>query len=74
MIIEIAGVKIQYTSIPGLQEEIKAELARLETRLKIVAEEHGRLRRSYRGLRKVLEGKKSRPKQPATPAPQFSSM
>jgi len=68
MIIEIAGVKIHYTSIPELQDAIKAELAKIETRLKRVAEEHKRLSRSYRGLKQVLEGKKSRAKQSAAPA------
>jgi hypothetical protein len=69
MIIEIASVKIHYTSIPELQDAIKAELAKIETRLKKVAEEHKRLSRAYRGLKQVLEGKKSSTKQPAATAP-----
>jgi hypothetical protein len=68
MIIEIAGVKIQYASFSELEGTIKAELAKIETRLKKVAEEHKRLRRAYRGLKQALEGKKSRAKQHAASA------
>ena len=68
MIIKIAGVKIQYTSFPELEGAIKAELAKIETRLKKVADEHKRLRRVYWGLKQALEGKKSRAKQHAASA------
>jgi len=69
MIIKIAGIKIQYASMPELHDAVKYEFSRIETRLKRVAEEHKRLRRAYRGLKQVLEGKKSRAKQPAAAAP-----
>jgi len=68
LIIKVAGVKIQYTSFAELEGAIKAELAKIETRLKRVAEENKRLRRAYRGLKQALEGKKSRARQPAASA------
>jgi predicted component of type VI protein secretion system len=68
VIINIAGVKVQYTSFSELEGAIKAELAKIETRLKRVAEEHNRLRRAHRGLKQVLEGKKPRAKQPVASA------
>ena len=68
MIIKIAGVKIQYTTFSELEGAIKAELAKIETRLTKIAEENKRLRRAYRGLKQALEGKKSRAKQPAATA------
>jgi hypothetical protein len=70
MEIEIAGIKIHYKSIPELQEAIKAELARIEARLKKVTEESDRLHHAYRALKQVLEGKKSPPKQPPATTPQ----
>ena len=68
MIIKIAGVKIQYTSFAELEGAIKAELTKIETRLKKIAEKNKRLRRAYRGLKQALEGNKSRAKQPAASA------
>jgi hypothetical protein len=68
MIIKIAGVKIQYASFSELEGAIKAELAKIETRLNKISEENKRLRRTCRGLKQALEGKKSRAKQPAAPA------
>ncbi len=68
MIIKIAGVKIQYTSFSELEGAIKAELVKIETRLKKIAEEHKRLSRAYRALKQALEGKKPHAKQPAAPA------
>jgi hypothetical protein len=69
VIIKIAGVKVQYASFAELEGAIKAELSRIETRLKKIAEENKRLRRAYRGLKQALEGKKSRVKQPAATVP-----
>jgi hypothetical protein len=68
LIIKVAGVKIQYTSFAELEDAIKVELTKIETRLKKIAEENKRLRRAYRGLKQALEGKKSRTKQPAASA------
>jgi len=58
VIIKIAGVKVQYASFAELEGAIKAELAKIETRLKKIAEKNKRLRRAYRGLKQALEGKK----------------
>ena len=57
MIIKIAGVKVQYASFAELEGAIKAELAKIETRLKKIAEENKRLRRASRGLKQALEGR-----------------
>ena len=69
MIIKIAGVKIQYASFSELEDAIKAELAKIETRLKKIAEKNKRLRRAYLGLKQAIEGKKSRAKQSAATVP-----
>lgn len=53
-IIDIGGVKVQYSSLQELGVSAKKALAEVEEKLIKLAREHKRLRRARRALKKML--------------------
>jgi chromosome segregation ATPase len=64
----ISGVVIKYASINGLQEAVKAELAKIEQRLEKLEKEQKQLRRQRRGLKTALEGRAPKTPESVPPA------
>ena len=67
MKLTISGVVIN-ASINGLQEAVKAELAKIEQRLEKLDKEQKLLRRQRRGLKVALDGRASKKAASTMPA------
>ena len=67
-IIEIGGVKINYSSLQGLGKAIEDELARTDVKLVAAVRELKKLRRAQRALKQMLGSQKTKPAQPASAA------
>jgi cell division protein ZapA (FtsZ GTPase activity inhibitor) len=63
----INGVVINYATINGLQEAVKAHVEKLDRRLEKLDKEQKHLRRQRRGLMTALNGRAPRKSASATP-------
>ena len=66
--IDIGGVKINYSSLQGLGKAIEEELAKTNARLAAAVKELKKLRRAQRALKQMLGDQKAKPEQPASSA------
>lgn len=66
--IDIGGVKINYSSLQGLGKAIEEELAKTTAKLAAAVKELKKLRRAQRALIQMLGDQKARPAQPGSPA------
>ena len=66
--LDVAGVKIGYTSLEDLGKAIEAELAVTEDKLGKAVKEVRRLRRARRAMRKMLGERKAKTSQAAVTA------
>jgi hypothetical protein len=64
-IVDIGGVKINYSSLEGLGKAVSVELEKTEGKLIKAAEELKRLRRAKRALKQVLGGQAAKAAQTA---------
>jgi hypothetical protein len=71
-IIEIGGVKINYTSLQGLGKAIEDELVKMDGKLVIAVKELKKLRRAKRALKQMLGEQKTKPSQSASSAGTFA--
>ena len=67
-IIEIGGVKINYSSLQGLGKAIEDELVKMDGKLVVALKELKKLRRAKRALKQMLGEQKTKPAQSASSA------
>ena len=66
--IDIGGVKINYSSLQGLEKAIEDELVKMDGKLAVVLKELQKLRRAKRALKQMLGDQKAKPAHPASSA------
>lgn len=64
-VIDIGGIKINYSTLQELGRAMEAELANTDRKLADALKELKRLRRAQRALKQMLGDQKARPAQPA---------
>ena len=64
--IDVGGVKINYSSLQGLEKAVEAELDKTEEKLLKAFKELKKLRRARRALKQMLGGQKAKPAQPVS--------